>query len=256
MKVRHWRFLKRNRLYSSGELALVASRARLLGVRWMFAAYALLLGLALARADLDPALREDGVLYFSDSLPTVIVAEVKTPITIYLGRDFASPLALIVPGQKLEILGVSREGFLVKGDYRNNAVTGWITPAQLPPGVDPKLIEQARKNQARQAEVAKAILAKKVIRGMTPDEVKQALGEPEQTSSHTDDSGTALTWVFTTYSIVWQTTATPSYGGRALIQTLPTKVPSGQVIVTFANGVVIAIEEHTTNPNSPGVSNL
>jgi hypothetical protein len=225
-------------------------------VRLIFAACAFLLAVGLARADLDPALREDGVLYFSDSLPTVIVADVKTPTTVYLGRDFASPLALILPGQRLEVLGMSAEGYLVKGDYRNNAVTGWITPAQLPPGVDPKLIEQAKKNQARQVVVAKAIRAKQVIRGMTPDEVKLSLGEPEQTSSHTDESGTALTWIFTTYSIVYHTAAVPGYDGRAIFQTFPTKVPNGQVIVTFANGAVTAIEEHKTNPDSPGANNF
>ena len=224
-------------------------------MRFLAVACAFALAAGLARAD-DPALREDGVLYFADTLPTVIVAPVKTPTTIYLGRDFASPLGLIVPGQRLEILGMSPEGYLVKGDYRNNAITGWITPAQLPPGVDPKLIEQARKNEARLQEVAKAIRAKQVIRGMTPDEVRQSLGEPEQTSSHVDASGSSLTWVFTTYSIIYQTAATPGYNGRTLVQTFPTKVPSGQIIVTFANGAVTAIEEHKTNPDSPGVNNF
>jgi len=210
--------------------------------------------LAVVRADTDPALREDGVLYFEDSLPDRIVAPVTAPTTVYLRRDFATPLALIVPGQKLEIIGMSPEGFLVKGDYRNNAVTGWITPAQLPPGVDPKLIAQAKKDQARHEEVATAIRAKKVIRGMTPDEVRQSLGDPEQTSSRTDDSGTAQTWTYTTYTIVWQTTATPGYYGRAFVQTYPTKVPIGQISVTFANGAVSAIEEHKTDPESPGVN--
>jgi hypothetical protein len=223
-------------------------------VRPLLVACALLLVLPAARADLDPALREDGVLYFEDNLPDPIVAQVQAPTTLYLHRDFASALALIVPGQKIEIIGVSKEGFLVKGDYRNNAVTGWITAAQLPPGVDPKLIEQAKKNQAWHDQVAAAIQAKKVIRGMSPDDVKASLGEPEQTASKVDDSGSGLTWVYTTYSIVWQTVASPGYYGRTLLQTLPTKVPTGQLIVTFTNGVVSAIEEHRTDPNSPGVN--
>jgi hypothetical protein len=178
---------------------------------------------------------------------------VTGPTTLYLRRDFATPLALIVPGQRIEIVGMSPEGFLVKGDYRNNSVTGWIMPAQLPSGVDPKLIEQAKKNQARHDEVAKAIKDKKVIRGMTPDEVRQSLGEPEQTSSHIDDSGSGLTWVYTTYTIVWRTSAVPDSYGRTVFQTFPTKVPIGQMIVTFANGAVSAIEEHKTDPDSPGV---
>jgi len=102
--------------------------------------------------------------------------------------------------------------------------------------------------------VAQAIQAKKVIRGMTPDEVRQALGEPEQTSSHTDDSGTAQTWTYTTYTIVWQTSATPTSYGRTIWQTYPAKVPIGQIIVTFTDGAVSAIEEHKTDPNSPAAN--
>jgi hypothetical protein len=222
-------------------------------VRLIIAACALLLAVSGARADLDPALREDGVLYFEDDLPDRIIAPVKTSTTVYLHRDFGMALAQIFPGQKIEIVGMSAEGFLVKGDYRNNTVTGWIRPDELPPGVDPKLIAEAKKNQARHDKVMAAIQAKKVIRGMTPDEVHQSLGDPQQTSSHVDDKGQALTWVFTTYSIVYQTVATPGYYGRTFFQTIPTKVPVGQLIVTFTNNAVSAIEEHRTDSNSPGV---
>lgn len=208
----------------------------------------------MARADLDPALREDGVLYFEDNLPNKIVATVKAPITIYLRRDFQTALAAMGPGAKLELVGMSPEGYLVKGSYRNNSVTGWIQPSDLPPGIDPALITQAKKNQARHDEVAAAIAHKKVIRGMTPDEVRQSVGRPEQTSSQVDDSGTSNTWVYTTYTEVYQSSYGPGLYGRPVLQTYPVKVPIGQLIVTFTNGEVVSIQEHKTDPNSPGIN--
>jgi hypothetical protein len=215
----------------------------------------MLLALAPAwtKADTDPDLREDGVLYFEDNLPSKIIATVHAPTTIYLRRDFQSALAGLDPGAKIELVGMSPEGFLVKGTYRNNTVAGWIRPGDLPPGIDPGLFEQARKNQARNDAVAAAIANKSVIRGMTPDEVRQSLGRPEQISSHTDDTGVQVTWIFTTYADQLQTSYVPGIYGRPTLETYPVKVPVGQLIVNFANDGVVSVEEHKTDPDSPGV---
>jgi hypothetical protein len=207
-----------------------------------------------ARADIDPALRENGVLYFEDNLPNPLIATIKAPTTIYLRRDFQSALALMSPGATIELIGMSPEGYLVKGNYRNNSVTGWILPSDLPPGIDPALIAQARKTQARHDVVAAAIAQKKVIRGMTPDEVQQSVGRPDQESSQVDDTGTTRTWVFTTYATVLQTSYAPGFYGRPTLQTYPVKVPIGQLTVTFVNNAVTAIQEHKTDPNSPGIN--
>ncbi len=206
-----------------------------------------------ARADGDLDLREDGVLYFEDNLPTPVTAVVKNPTTLFLHRDFQSALAGLDPGSEVELIGMSPEGYLVKGTYRNNTVTGWIHPADLPPGIDPKLLEQATKNQERHNAVADAIAHKAVIRGMTQDEVEQSLGRPEQTTSHTDDNGQQVTWVFTTYGIEYESSYAPGPYGRAVLQTYPVKVPVGQLIVNFANGGVVSVDEHKTDPSSPGV---
>lgn len=224
-------------------------------VRLLLAACVVLGALSFARADEDAnALREDGVLYFQDNLPDPVVLAVKAPTVIYSRRDFGTQLGLFLPGQKIEIVGMSPEGYLVKGDYRNNAVTGWIMPAALPPGLDPKVIERVKKNQERHDKVAKAIKARRVLRGMTEDEVQQALGRPEQTSSHSDDSGQSMTWTFTSYASEWQTAPVSDIYGRTTLRTYLAKVPVGQMIVTFTNGIVTALEEHKTDPNSPAIN--
>jgi len=211
-----------------------------------------LLPLVRSQAQIAPELREEGVLYFEDNLPNKIVATVKAPLTIYLQRDFGMAAAYLGAGQQIQLLGMSGDGYLVKGNYRGNTVTGWIRPEDLPSGIDPALFAEAKKNQAWHDAVAVAIANKNVIEGMTPDEVTQAMGKPTQTSSRTDANGTQQTWIFTTYREEPQNTYTLDAFGRAALQVYYVKVPIGQLIVNFVNDAVISVEQHQTDPSASG----
>lgn len=204
-------------------------------------------------AQIAPELREPGVLYFEGNIPDKITATLQTSATVYLHRDFQTALAALYAGQPVEILGMSREGYLLKTNYRNNTLMGWIRPGDLPPGIDPALFAEARKNQARRDAVAVAIANKSVIQGMTPDEVKQSVGRPEQTASHSDANGSVQSWTYTTYREDPQYSYAMNAYGQAVLQTYYVKVPIGQLEVDFANGTVTAVTEHKTDPNSPGV---
>jgi hypothetical protein len=222
-------------------------------VKWSCALLLLALSMGSAPAQMDPALQEDGVLYFDGNLPDKVTATLHTATTVYLHRDFQMALAALYPGQKIELIGMSPDGYLLKTNYRNNTVTGWIRPEDLPSGIDPTLFAKAKKNQAHRDAVAVAITNKDVIQGMTPDEVKQSVGRPEQIASRVDPSGSALTWTYTTYREEPQYQYSLDPYGRPILQTYYVKIPIGQLIVAFANGVVISVEQHRTNPNSPGV---
>jgi hypothetical protein len=213
----------------------------------------LVFSMAGAPAQIAPELREDGVLYFDGNLPDKVTATLHTATTVYLRRDFQMALAALYAGQKIELIGMSPEGYLLKTTYRNNTVTGWIRPEDLPSGIDPALFAEAKKNQAHRDAVTVAIANKSVIQGMTPDEVKQSVGRPEQVASRVDPSGSALTWIYTTYREDPQYTYTLDPFGRPVLQTYYVRVPIGQLIVAFANGAVISVEEHKTDPKSPGV---
>ncbi len=206
-----------------------------------------------APAQIAPELREEGVLYFDGNLPDKVIATLHTATTVYLRRDFQMALAALYPGQKVELIGMSRDGYLLKTIYRNNTITGWIRPDDLPSGVDPAIFLQAQKNQAHHEAVAVAITNKSVIQGMTPDEVKQSVGRPEQVSSRIDPSGSALTWIYTTYREDPQYEYALDLFGRPTLQTYYVKVPVGQLVVAFANGAVVSVVQHTTDPSSPGV---
>jgi hypothetical protein len=206
-----------------------------------------------ARADLDPALREQGVLYFEGNLPEKVTATMHTTTTLYLHRDFQLPLAALYQGQKVEVIGMAPEGFLLTANVRNNTATGWIKPADLPSGIDPAIFVTAQKNQARHDAVAAAIANKSVIQGMTPDEVKQSVGAPSSTASKSDPHGDVLTWIYTTYREDPQYEYVLDSFGHPILQTYYVKVPIGQMIIQFANGTVYSIEQHKSDPNSPGV---
>jgi hypothetical protein len=220
-------------------------------VRWTLLLLAFSLGGAMG--DIAPELREEGVLYFDGNLPAPVIATLHTATTLYLRHDFQMALAALYTGQKVEVIGMSPDGYLLKATYRNNTVTGWIKPDDLPSGIDPALFVQARKNQAHHDAVSVAIANKNVIPGMTPDEVKLAVGKPEQVSSHVDAGGASLTWVYTTYREDPQYEYTMDAYGRPVLQTYYVKVPIGQLIVGFVNGVVSNITQHKSDPNSPGV---
>ncbi len=221
----------------------------------VFCTCALLLAFSILRApaDLDPSLREDGVLYFDGNLPDKVTATLHTGTTVYLRRDFQMALAALYSGQKIELIGMSPEGYLLKANYRNNTITGWIKPEDLPSGIDPAIFAQAKKNQQRRDAVAVAVANKTVIQGMTPDEVKQSVGRPEQVTSHSDPNGESLVWTYTTYREDPQYEYVPDAFGRPVLQTYYVKIPIGQLVVAFANGAVIAVTQHKTDPNSPGV---
>jgi hypothetical protein len=215
----------------------------------------LLLAFSLAGAPAQVAseLREQGVLYFDGNLPNKVTATLHAATTVYLGRDLQMALAALYSGQKVELIGMSPQGYLLKTNYRNNTTIGWIRPEDLPSGIDPAIFAEAKKNQARRDAVAVAITNKSVIQGMTPDEVKQSVGRPEQVASRVDPNGSALTWVYTTYVEQPQYQYSLDAFGRPVMQTYYVKIPIGQLIVTFVNGAVISVEEHKTDPNSPGV---
>ncbi len=206
-----------------------------------------------SHAQIAPELREDGVLYFDGNLPDKVTATVQSATTVYVHRNFETALAALYPGQKIEVIGMSPEGYLLKADVRNNSVTGWIQRDNLPPGINPALFDEAKKSQAFHDAVAVAITNKSVIQGMSTDEVKQSLGRPEQVTSHTDAQGSSTTWIYTTYRLEPQYSYAINSFGQTYLQTYYVKVPIGQRVIAFADGYVTSISERKTDPSSPGI---
>lgn len=203
--------------------------------------------ISFAMAQTSPELREEGVLYFEGNLPDKITATLHSPVTVYLHRDFQMVLAVLDADQKIELIGMSPEGYIIRAKRQNNTINGWIRPEELPAGIDTSLFAKAKQNQAHHDDVAVAIANKSVTMGMTPDEVKQSMGNPEQVESRTDAKGTSLTWTYVTYQDQSQYGYSTDPYGRPILQPNPVKVPVGQTTVIFTNGVVSSVTEHKTD---------
>ena len=206
-----------------------------------------------AIAQVPEALREKGVLYFDGNLPDKITATLHAATTVYTENNFDMAIATLYPGQQVELVGMSPEGYLLKTTFRNNTLNGWIKPADLPSGIDPALFDLAKKNQARRDAVADAIAKKTVIQGMTTDEVQQAVGKPAQVSSHTDAAGSSLTWIYTTYRDEIRYAQSQDVYGRPFSYSYTVQVPTGQMIIDFTGTVVTSITQHKTDSDSPGI---
>jgi len=217
----------------------------------LFAFLALAGPLVRAQADSQPG--EPGVLYLEGNVPGKVTATLKTSLTLFLQRDFLMTRAILKPGETIQVVGACPEGYLVKGTDHNNTVEGWIHSGDLPKEVDPALFVQARKNEDQRAAVAVAIVNKNVIAGMTPEEVEQAVGSPQQTSSRMADHSSALVWTFITYKEEPQYAYALDSLGRPQMQTYYVKIPLGQMVVSFENGVVSSVEQHASDPSHPGV---
>jgi hypothetical protein len=219
----------------------------------------LLCALALAgsflnlRADIAPELREEGILYFDQNLPGRIFATVHSNTTIYIRRNFQTALGAAYPGQKIELLGMAPDGYLVKTQYRNNTITGWLQPQDLPSGINPSIFDEAKKNQQRRDTVAVAIANKNVIQGMSPEEVKQAVGKPDQVTTRTDPNGESTVWTYTTYREDPQYEYSLNAFGQPVLQTYYVKVPIGQLVVAFGPNGVASITQRKSDPNGAGI---
>jgi hypothetical protein len=225
-------------------------------VKWSSALLLILFfSVATSSAQIADELREEGVTYVEGNLPDdqKIAGTLQTATTVYSHHDFQTAIAALYSGQKIEIIGLSAQGYLLKTIYRNNTLTGWIHPEDLPAGIDASLFAIVKKNQAHNDAVKIAITNKAVIQGMTPDEVKQSVGRPVQITSHTDAKGSTVTWMYTTFREEPQITYYLDAYNRPVQTTDYVKIPIGQLIVDFTNGVVTAVTEHKTDPYNPGV---
>ena len=103
-----------------------------------------------ARAELDPGAARSRACSISTEICRTRSPPRFTPATtVYLRRDFQTALAALYAGQKVELIGMSPEGYLLKTNYRNNTITGWIKPEDLPSGIDPGALRAGARKTRR-----------------------------------------------------------------------------------------------------------
>ncbi len=198
-------------------------------------------------------LRDPGVLYFDETLPDPVELKLLDATDVYSGRDWSVRLVTLPKNQTVRVMGMDGLLLSIQTVFAGNKVTGWVEAKKLPP-LDPKLLETARKNKVFRDAVAQAIKDKKVIDGMTLEDVQRSLGKPNRTAFRKEASGRIDTWYYTTYQNVPQY----SYTTNAFGQTVPTvvyvRVPVGETVVEFSDSRVTAVEQHIEDTRAHGVT--
>jgi hypothetical protein len=213
---------------------------------WVAGAILSLTGQVQAEGESTSELRDPAVLYFDQTLPEPFEAKLLQATDVFSGKDLSLRLATLPAGYKVKLVGLDQDLCLIQTQYQSNTVYGWIELKNIPP-LDPQMVDAARKNQAFRDAVTQAIKDRKVIEGMTLNDVQQSLGRPTRTSFRKEEKGRIDTWSYITYENIPQYT----YGRNALGQIVQlvtyVKVPVGETTIEFSDGRVTAIEQHKSN---------
>ncbi len=189
-------------------------------------------------------LRDKDVFYFDQYISDKIALTLERAANVYMGKDFQSVAASLPAGTTVQIIGIGNDGnYLVGVPYRGTNLEGWMLPGDLPP-IDPKVMQSARQAQTQRNAIGKAIAEKRVILGMTLEDVKKSLGKPAKASFRQDTQGRIDTWVYITYELIPQTSQVIDAFGRTVFQTVYVKKPIGELYVEFSAGSVTGVEEH------------
>jgi hypothetical protein len=210
----------------------------------------LFIGADVARLEAAPfsSLRDKDVLYLDETLPEAVTVPLSQAVDVYSGRDLRGLIATLPTGMKVRVIGYHPDGWVISCQFRGNKIEGWIGPDRITIG--PEIIQSAKEAKARLMAVSEAIEARRVIEGMTFDDVKKSLGKPEKTSFRRDAAAKIDTWIYTVYERV------PQYGhsydpyGRMVQTVTYVKVPVGETVIEFHNGSVVAVQGHRSNLSS------
>lgn len=195
--------------------------------------------------------REVGAIYLEDFLAhgEKAVLKVIHPAPIFYQLDGKRRLGTLVPGVEAEIIAVGESAYKVRTKATHDRVSGWVTPNALESHNRTEFVRILKELQERQVLVNKLIEQKKVALGMTAQEVRRSLGEPDRVSSLVDQTGRRESLEFICYERVAQTTTAFDVFGRPYQTVTWIKVETGKTVVELLNNAVTSIQNTEGSPN-------
>lgn len=193
-------------------------------------------------ADSFDSLKDPEVLYFDGSLSELPQDKINALTPLFTDKDLKSLLRHLPAETEVRVLGWHLQGWLIHVNDGRNPSEGWVG-ASVIQNVTSEKRDHYRQIQIRKKEIQSAIADKKIIPGMLLEEVRLALGKPNQTSFRVDEKGRREVWGYVRYENVPQSRLVKdAYGNWAQVTTL-IKVPKGEIKVEFQEGKVVAYEE-------------
>lgn len=188
------------------------------------------------------SLKDPDVLYFDGDLNSLPVDQVRSLIPLYTDKNLRSLLRHLPAETRVRLLGWHSQGWLVQVIDERNSSEGWIAINAIP-GLSSEKLNEWREVQRRKKEIEAAISDRKIIPGMTVEEVRKTLGKPNQSSFRVDEKGRREVWGYIRYENVPQTRLVKDAFGNWVQMTSLIRVPKGEILVEFQEGKVVAYEE-------------
>ncbi|TDU66129.1 hypothetical protein EI77_03866 [Prosthecobacter fusiformis] len=194
---------------------------------------------------------EPGTMDVEDLLKRPVMLKVLQESPVYTRSTMEQAIGSMAPGTLVKLVGISDNGYRVRGRARHGDVSGWVRqPDLLSP--DPNLVPNLKKLHQRQIEVQALIDAKQIALGMTSEEVHASLGKPNRKSSKVSASGREETLEYIVYDRIPQYNTGFDGLGRPVQTVVYIKVETGSMSVNLKGNVVESIEETKGNPLGTG----
>ncbi len=197
---------------------------------------------ALIASEKNTKLRDSEAHYLVDlTQDKPIVLTVLQATAVYADRMRNGHLRNFLAGEQVQLLAYASETFLVK--RIKDSSEGWVAASDLtPPEPDQLASALARLEDARLMK--EAVREKRVLEGMTTEEVRKVLGKPDESAFRRDANGRSDLWTYIEYKTVYEDHpyADP-VTGNIHVNRLRKKVPDQELSVEFTNGRVTAIEK-------------
>src|SRR5438128_2075364 len=141
----------------------------------------LMLPFTLWRLHAVEKLRLDDVVYLDDFMgkPLELKALKSTPLTF--SRDGNSVIDSLRPNQRVRLVGIGPERYLVEARVTNGRAEGWVLPGDMEP-IPESVLKELQKKGADAEKIKEAIAHGEIEIGMTEEDVIKVLGTPKAKS--------------------------------------------------------------------------
>ena len=201
-----------------------------------------------APAPLSNLTKEKGATYVEELIDHPIHLKVRESAAVYSDLNGRRSIGVLVPGQTVPLVAFTEKACRVRGRATHGDVVGWVG-MKFFEAKDPTLFEKLKKAADRQAQVQALIDRREVAIGMTPDEVLQSLGRPDEETSDVQKDSSSESFSYITYDKIPQKNLIRGRDGRLYETVTYIKVETGRLTVSFQNGLVSGIQTTRGRPN-------
>ncbi|MES2310026.1 MAG: hypothetical protein V4507_14320 [Verrucomicrobiota bacterium] len=188
------------------------------------------------------SLRDPDVLYFEGKPNSFPIQKIERLTPVFTDKDLRSLIQNLLPSTTVRVIGWHSQGWLIQLVDPTTTLEGWVTPEAIKV-VTPEDLQKYRDQIERKKTLQEAISDKKVIPGMTLEEVRRAMGKPQQVFFREDEKGKTETWSYIRYENIPQIQWGRDLYGNMVQTTVMLRVPKGEIKVEFKEGKVVAYEE-------------